>query len=61
MDLTADAALKDFQTLKNTKDFIKEGKESFGKHLNGENIEKAKCFVWYFSTEAEEKESLSAK
>jgi len=61
VNLAADAALRDFQTLKNTKDFIKEGKESFAKQLNGENIEEVMCFVWYLSTDAEEKQNLSAR
>ena len=60
VNLAAHTALKDFQTLKNTKDFIKEGKHGFPKYLDDRNAEQAMCFVWYLSTEEEEK-SLSLK
>ncbi len=60
MNLAADAALKDFQRLKNTNDFINEGKENFNEHLNDQNAKESICFVWYLSTEEEEKQNLSA-
>jgi len=58
VDLAAEYALREFQTLKNTYDFLKEGRENFAKHIDtnfarGGVLNEAICFVWYVVTEEE--------
>ena len=60
VNLAAAVALKDFETLKTTTNFIEEGRKGFPNHLNNKNIEKTMCFVWYLSTK-EEMQVLSSK
>jgi len=60
VDQTAHVALKEFQALRKTKDFIQEGRDAFAKHIAayeaaGGNLLETLCFVWYFATEESEK------
>lgn len=56
VDLAAKVALEDFQILRETSDFLAEGREGFSapidEYINaGGDINTAMCFVWYLSTE----------
>lgn len=58
--MAAKVALENFQTLKETVDFIAEGRKGFSKYIDeyvdaGGDINTATCFVWYLSDETEEK------
>ena len=60
VDLAAEFALRDFQTLKNTYDFLNEGREGFAKHIDayltsGGVLNEAMYFVWYVATEEEQR------
>lgn len=56
IDLAAKAALRDYETLRQEKDFIAEGTEAFSKYIDkyiadGGDINKTMWFVWYLSDE----------
>ena len=59
VDLAAKSALRDFQTLKNTYDFLSEGRENFAKQIaaylaSGGVLNEAMCFVWYVAIDEEQ-------
>lgn len=56
VDLAAKVALEDFKTLRQSVDFIAEGRRGFATHIDkyietGGDINVAMCFVWYLSEE----------
>lgn len=56
VNLTADIALKDFQVLQHSFDFLAEGREGFAIHIDkyieaGGDIDNVMCFVWYLDNE----------
>jgi hypothetical protein len=51
--LSAQSALDQFEKLKATGDFFKEGRDAF-KQLSEADLAQAMCFVWYMSTEDNE-------
>jgi hypothetical protein len=52
VQLSAESALEQFEKLKATIDFTKEGRDYFTQ-LVDVDFEQTMCFVWYWSTEAE--------
>ena len=56
VEKTAEYTLKEFKSLRDTKDFLAEGRKAFAKHIdaylaNGGELNDAMCFVWYLESE----------